>query len=287
MENITEIISKSLNAFDQNWFNTKKREFESSKYINDNKDTILIEMKRSWDDEVFAQDCTEDEDIIEIWEFSLYDYCVLLGKIELFLAQQFMIDSIREPIKYGYSVEESADYLAKKVFDFIKNIEFSKFREFLNNVRNQLVLRCELMNNSNDITYLKVLNAFIKYYEFCLKDYLRNHLDLESYLLPNDEKLKFDLNKDQFTALIKVLMDGKILLQNEDKIKEFVEKHFLFKPQGKDYTFLPKEKFIAEINRHDSPTYSKSGREKILEKIFYEIKILEKKIQQNLDKIRE
>lgn len=267
MSKISAIIENSVRKFDQNWYNQKKMEFESSELFIPETNCLKINNENVYGEIQSSEDLEYD--------LSLCEYC-LLDQRDFNNFMAYLTHSIKNPIKKMPIIDEEAFNLAEDLFHNIQKIEIIHCNEILQSILAQVEVACNSINIEEDSVYSLVLNEFHSSVRLYLNNMLIERLELQNYIRPVDEKLIFNLNTEDFTAFMRILLTSKIITESEEKLADISAKYFLYKPNGKPLTFLPSIRFKEEIDSHSNPSHKGKGVMNIKNKIAKGISLIEK-----------
>lgn len=258
MKNISEIINAHISRLNTTWIKIKEKEFLSSNLYDPQSKVINVKFEE--------HGSSGDENISIEEEYTLIDYC-LIDFNEPYIGFQHLYHSIKSQKTELITINELARLLARELFDKIKEVPVLHCNEIKLQVLQKLEENCESVVILENENHRQILSSFCDVTKVFLNDLLIERLDLQNYLRPVEEKLIFNLNKEDYTAFMRILLESKIVKESESKLAAISEKYFMYTPQGKDLTFLHASNFKREIDRHTNPDHTRNGIQNIKEKL--------------------
>lgn len=285
METIEKIFEKYANRLGTNWLNQKRKEFLSSNELD--KDLNQIVLKYTSTKLVYDSNGNEisDEQILIEENWGFLDYC-FLDTNDNSESSQRVLGSIQIKRIETFNLELLADEFAQKLYSQIEQVPIINCKEAIQNILVQLKQYCKSISIINNDDHEHLFTFFIESTEISLNDLLAEKLELQNYLRPIEEKLVFNLNSEDFTAFLRILLESKIINEPELKLADISAKYFLYTPQGKEKTFLNVNDFKKEIDRHSNPGHKGKGLENIKEKFLKGIDLIYNMQDKDLNKLR-
>jgi hypothetical protein len=266
MKTIEKIFEKYANRLGENWLNQKRKEFLSSNEL----DKALNQIVLKYTSIKFVYDSNGneigDEQILIEENWGFLDYC-LMDTNDNNESSQRILASIQLKKIETLNLELLADEFAQKLYSQIEQVPIINCNEAIQNILVQLNQYCKSISIIDNNDHEQLLTYFIDCTKISLNDLLAEKLELQNYLRPIEEKLVFNLNSEDFTAFMRILLESKIINEPELKLADISAKYFLYTPQGKEKTFLNVNDFKKEIDRHSNPGHKGKGLENIKEKI--------------------
>lgn len=285
---IDEILNDCLNQVNNTWFEKKKNEFMAS-YLWEKEDNVhhfsILNIYQLREEIIDDEGRVSDGEIIKEEEFKIEftntfrEYCKL--QLNLFENDTYEVEmTIKNykgitPITFGLT--EITNQIADNLGEFLSDVPHASISDFINNIYD---LSIELINISKEVkdsAHLELERDLAIMIRMELE--MRNCIKLESakYLKTHWNKLKFKLNAEDFSALMVILQNSRIIFEEKKDILDFSSRHFLNMPQGKtDFTRINSITLSNAMENHGTPGHMGKGISNILERISKTVNKLEK-----------
>ena len=285
---IEEILNDGLNQVNNTWFEKKKNEFMAS-YLWEKEDNVhhfsILNIYQLREEIIDDEGRVSDGEIIKEEEFKIEftntfrEYCKL--QLNVFENDTYEVEmTIKNykgitPITFGLT--EITNQIADNLGEFLSDVPHASISDFINNIYD---LSIELINISKEVkdsAHLELEQDLAIMIRMELEN--RNSTKLESakFLKPHWNTLKFKLNAEDFSALMVILQNSRIIFEEKKDILDFSSRHFLNMPQGKtDFTRINSITLSNAMENHGTPGHMGKGISNILERISKTVNKLEK-----------
>ncbi len=284
---IPEIIEQGFEKVSQIWVERKKKEFQSSEIYDKEKDIqtyneLQIDFLYEEIDEGDGLSSNgsileEHERIIEFTNtFRQYAKLPLINSDDSSLEIELTRNFYKGNEGLIYDLTTLSKDIADELEPFFSSTKSEQIVDLLYNIQDMSMILVEDSIGKCKEETLQLKRDLILMLAEELK--LRNFVLLESlkFLKPYWQKLRFKLNTEDFSALIRILETSKIIFEEKTDILEFAEKHFMIKPQGKDFTNVFNSSLRKSMENHGTPSHNGLGLENVKNKVTDAIAVIQK-----------
>lgn len=278
MNSIKSIIEKHLEKINGDWLKVKNKQFKASTIWEEDgilKYTLVETIdiyKEEFDKEgklIFREIIGEKEEFTDVI-ISFSEFCKIgILKNEYYsFESEIIIGCYTGHVDFVFGLWDTIFDLIKDLKPFFIEIKSSEISDFINNVYDLgLEIIDDLKCPENEMLN-KLRRDLIVMLRMELENKNFQKLEISKFTAPNKQKIKFNLTLEDFSALIRILEKGNIIFEEKNKILEFAENHFKYRPQGKeDYLKIPQDRLKKAMEKHGTSDHLGKGLENIRIKI--------------------